>query len=427
MRQRAALFLSVFMLAFYGAAAGGELPRVHGFAENAFGLKLEYGDTKHRNYNMLEQRLQLKSSYFFSGKDLWSHWRTNINFKGDFLVDEHFGGKTDFDLREFNAVFSPKDYLDIRIGRQVLTWGTGDYIFINDAFPKDYVSFYIGRDDEYLKVPSDALRISLYPQPVNIDFVAIGHFTPNILPEGDRLSAYDPFQNRIAGRDSSQQYWKEPYQRGENIQYALRLYRNFSSNEAALYYYRGFDESPSSYANEAAHELFYERLDIYGCSLRGPFLSGIANFEAGYFHSPQDSSGSNRLVKNSSVQALLGYEKDLGNDLKLGFQYLYEQMLDYSQYHAALTPQDLSSDEHRHLLTNRITKLFKNQTVELSLFNFYSPSDQDGYFRGYLAYNINDRWKATFGANIPWGAGFTSDFASMKKNKNIYLRLRYGF
>ncbi|MDD5513350.1 MAG: hypothetical protein PHD09_06255, partial [Candidatus Omnitrophica bacterium] len=100
MRQRAALFLSVFMLAFYGAAAGGELPRVHGFAENAFGLKLEYGDTKHRNYNMLEQRLQLKSSYFFSGKDLWSHWRTNINFKGDFLVDEHFGGKTDFDLRE---------------------------------------------------------------------------------------------------------------------------------------------------------------------------------------------------------------------------------------------------------------------------------------------------------------------------------------
>ncbi len=48
--------------------------------------------------------------------------------------------------------------VNLKIGRQVFTWGTGDYLFINDLFPKDYESFYIGRDDEYLKRPSEAVK-----------------------------------------------------------------------------------------------------------------------------------------------------------------------------------------------------------------------------------------------------------------------------
>ena len=45
---------------------------------------------------------------------------------------------------------------DIKVGKQVLTWGTGDYLFLNDLFPKDYQSFFAGREDEYLKAPSNA-------------------------------------------------------------------------------------------------------------------------------------------------------------------------------------------------------------------------------------------------------------------------------
>ncbi|MED5520502.1 MAG: hypothetical protein VX459_02085, partial [Pseudomonadota bacterium] len=35
---------------------------------------------------------------------------------------------------------------DIKVGKQVLTWGTGDYLFLNDLFPKDYQSFFAGRE-----------------------------------------------------------------------------------------------------------------------------------------------------------------------------------------------------------------------------------------------------------------------------------------
>ena len=124
---------------------------------------------------------------------------------------------------------------------------------------------------------------------------------------------------------------------------------------------------------------------------------------------------------------MAGYTKDLGNDLKVGFQYMYEQRLDYSEYRDNLLPNDYRWDEYRHLITNRITKLFKNQTVMVSLFTFYSPSDDDGYVRSSVSYDISDQWKVTFGANLPWGEDDTTEFGQMKRNKNIYTRIRYSF
>lgn len=424
--KRIFLGLAIF-IAYSGQGFALEFPRWHGFLEQAFGGRISRDKlTKHRNYNMLEQRLQLKTSYAVSGDNIFSRWNSVVNFKGDFLLDEYFETSASAGVREANFAFTPAKFIDVKIGRQVLTWGTGDYLFINDLFPKDYVSFYIGRDDEYLKKPSDAVRLSLYPELVNIDCVIMPHFTPNSLPQGDRLSFFDSFQSGIAGRDS-QRYLVEPAYKASNTQYALRLYRTFDSNEAALYYFRGFDPSPRSYLNEMNRQLFYERLDAYGASLRGPLFSGIANVETGYYHSAQDDEGNNRLIENSVFKALVGFEKDLGSDLKIGAQYLYEQKLDYSSYTAALLPSDYFWDKYRHLLTQRITKLYKNQTLNVGLFNFWSPSDRDGYARLWCAYDITDQWKITVGVNIPWGEDSLTDLAMMKNNKNAFVRLRYSF
>lgn len=431
LKNRFAVFnifiLTIFLTGHYGQVIAAELPQLHGFVEQAFGGRLSRDTlTKHQDYNMLEQRLQIKTRYRIPGENTFSEWGTAVNFKGDLLLDEYFDTTATFDIRESNISFRPLSSLDIKAGRQVLTWGTGDYLFINDLFPKDYVSFFIGRDDEYLKLPSDAVRFSFYPKIFNIDFVTIPHFTPNTIPDGERLSFFDSFQGGIAGRSVETNAVK-PAMQGRNIQYALRVYRNFSSLEAALYYYRGFDPWPRSYLDEPSRQLFYERLDSYGASIRAPFAAGIGNIEMAYYHSPQDDAGDNRLIENSMLKWLFGYEKDLGNDLKVGFQYLFEQRLDYSGYAQALLPQDFFWDEYRHLLTQRITKFFRNQTVQFTLFNFWSPSDRDGYLRTSLSFDITDQWKLTVGMNLPWGEQDTTDFGMMKKNKNAYVRVRYSF
>lgn len=162
-------------------------------------------------------------------------------------------------------------------------------------------------------------------------------------------------------------------------------------------------------------------------SVRGPVLGGIASAEGGYVNSREDTDGNDRLIANSAFKVMAGYSKDLGNDLKIGAQYYYEQKLDYDSYRDNLLPQDYFWDEHRHLVTGRVTKLLAEQTFTLSLFTFYSPSDRDGYVRPNASYDINDRWKAALGANLPWGEDDITEFGQMKKNKNIFVRVRYSF
>ncbi len=406
--------------------ACASLPDFHGFLETDIGVKVSDDNTKQDTFNLLEQRLQLKTTYFFEGNNYLADKGAILNFRGDFIIDEYYDGKTDFELREMSLSLTPFEFMDLKIGQQVLTWGTGDYLFINDLFPKDYVSFFIGRDDEYLKKPTPAVKMSFYPDFASIDFIIMPYFTPNTIAKGDRLSFFDSFRSGIAGIDSDRHIISPPHQFSNN-EYALRIYKNINGTEFAIYFFHGYDKNPRSYKDESSKQLYYERLDAYGVSLRGSILGGIGNIETGYYNSREDSDGTNRMIENSMFKAMLGYSKDMGNDFKIGFQYMYEQRLDYDNYRDNLLPNDYFWDEFRHLLTNRITKQFKHQTVTLSLFTFYSPSDKDGYCRPSVSYDVNDHLKATLGANLPWGEDDITEFGQMKRNKNVYIRIRYNF
>ncbi|MHC4544612.1 MAG: hypothetical protein ACYSYL_08810, partial [Planctomycetota bacterium] len=93
----------------------------------------------------METRLQVDLSSYPE----WGDLKVKGDVFGD-LVEE----QGDFDLREAYIFTQPLEFMDLKVGRQILTWGTGDLIFINDMFPKDWKSFFIGRDTEYLKAPS---------------------------------------------------------------------------------------------------------------------------------------------------------------------------------------------------------------------------------------------------------------------------------
>ncbi|NLE64974.1 MAG: hypothetical protein GX606_03545 [Elusimicrobia bacterium] len=424
-RGKTGVLLSALFAMSFLSSPVFSAPAIHGFLETAIGARLERDDTKGDDLDLAEARAQLKTSYYFEGDHFLAQKSGVLNAKGDFLLDGYYAGKTSADLRELNLSLTPASFMDMKIGRQVLTWGTGDYLFINDLFPKDYVSFFSGRDDEYLKKPSDAMRLSFFPSGMNLDAAAM-IFEPNTTAKGDRLSFYDSFQGRIAGVDSDRRL-VEPANTPEDLEYALRAYRTVGSHEWAAYVFRGFDKNPTSYKNELARELYYRRLDVYGASVRGPFASGIGNIEAGYQRSPEDASGGNRLIENSAIKMMAGYDKDLGQDLRLGLQYLYERRLNYADYAAALLPADLIFDEHRHVLTQRLTKLLWDQRLTLSLFNFFSLSDKDGYVRASAGYKVSDAWEVTLGLHAPWGEEDTTEFGQMKQDRSVVLRTRFSF
>jgi len=413
----ALLFLTCLVIIRPAPAFG-----VQGFVEGAYGYRTQRDITKKDSFNLLEGRIQLKGLYELPVLEDWS---PEFGYKAELIADG-YEDRLILRAREAALSFTPFDMMDVKLGRQILTWGTGDYIFINDLFPKDYVSFFIGRDDEYLKVPSDALRVSLFTDTVSFDMVVVPFMEPDISVTGRRISFFDGLRGMVAGEDAAREFI-EPRETIGNMELALRAYRTIGRTEVALYLFRGFYKEPRGILSAPKREFFYPRLHVFGMSARGPLLGGIGNFEIGYYDSREDRNGRDPMVENSSIKYLAGYTRDLGRDASLGLQYEVEEMLHYGSYRGAIASGDPARDEFRHLLTMRLTKLFKAQTIETSLFVFYSPSDMDAYLRPSASYKVTDNWKVTAGANIILGKNEFTDFGTFRRNDNIYTRVRYSF
>ena len=389
-------------------------PEVHGFVEGRAGYRLQ-NDAYQKDMSIMETRTQL---------DLTSlpDWG-EIVVKGDAYLDG-VTERAEFDLREANAAFTPTDFVDLKLGRQILTWGKGDLIFINDMIPKDWQSFFIGRDTEYLKAPSDALKAGFFSDMVNLDVVYTPRFDPDRYIKGERLSYWNGVMGQTAGQNAII-HSNKPNRWFQDEEVAARLYRNVQGVDLALYGYWGYWKSPGG-MNAAGNQAQFPSLDVYGASLQGPLGKGILSAEVGYYDSKDDSRGTNALINNSEMRYLLGYSREIGRDFTAGLQYYVEQLLDYSEYRAALAGGP-ARDRYRHLLTLRLTKLLMNQNLRCSVFGYYSPSDDDVYFRPNINYKLSDNTSVEVGANLFGGDDPHTFFGQFADNTNVYGAIRYSF
>jgi hypothetical protein len=386
---------------------------LHGFYEVRAGYRTRK-DPFEKDMSIMETRLQTDLT-MTTGETEWK-------FKGDVfgdLVEE----EAEFDLREANVFLRPGDNIDLKIGRQILTWGTGDLVFINDLFPKDWNSFFIGRDSEYLKAPSDAAKVSLFHDAANLDVVYTPQFDPDRYIDGRRISYWNGTLGRLAGNDAIV-HSDRPDDWFRDDEIAMRLYKNIDNTEYALYGYQGFWKSPGGM--KASGAAAFPDLNVYGASVRGTVGSGIGNLEAGYYDSTDDQSGNDPLVNNSELRFLAGYTQDVAKDLTAGVQYYIEHMMDYDAYRKNL-PGGPARDEDRHLITLRLTQLAMDQNLRLSLFTYYSPSDKDVYLRPHILYKATDNLGLELGANIFFGDYANTFFGQFENNTNIYTAVRYTF
>ena len=348
-----------------------------GFLESRVGLRLQK-DAHEKDMSLGEVRLQVGIE-----KELDS---LTVSFVADFIYDpvrdDHSlnleTGRGYMDIREANVVFSPLEFMDVKAGRQVLTWGTGDLAFINDLFPKDWNSFFIGRDDDYLKAPSDALKTAFFFGDYNLDIIYMPRFDADRFIDGTRISFFDRTNGVLSGRENPVQV-NRPDRWFSADELAARFSTSFGAYETALYYYNGYWKSPAG-QNVTSGVGEFPRLQVFGASVRGPVSRGIGSVEVGYYISAAGAA-SNLVVRNDEFRLLVGYEQELATELTGSVQYYLERRLDYDLYLESLPVGAIRDKQNRHLFTVRLTKLLLQQDLRLSLFNFYSPSDKDGYLR----------------------------------------------
>jgi hypothetical protein len=419
---RIGVWLAAFLTAGADAAAAEESksqsiwdqfapPEVHGFYEVRGGYRLQ-NDRYEKDMSVMETRFQLD---LFTYTD-WAEFK----FKGDVygvLVLE----KGRYETRETWMFFRPAEFMDVKLGRQILTWGTGDMLFINDLFPKDWQSYFLGREVEYLKAPSDAAKFSFFSDLANLDVVYTPQFDSDRYIDGRNISYWNPVLDRTAGQDAIVHADKpDRWLRDDEI--ALRLYKNINNYEYALYGYHGFWKSPAGMNDRG--EATFPDLNVYGASVRGQVGKGIGNAEIGYYQSRDDEGGRDPMVGNSEMRYLIGYTQEIAPDFTGGMQYYVEQLLGYDDYKES--PGSVR-DQYRHVVTLRLTKLLMNQNLTLSFFGYYSPSDRDAYLRPHVHYKASDHLGFEVGSNIFFGDYRNTFFGQFRDNTNLYTAVRYSF
>ncbi len=398
-------------------AWGDEEPSIEwsGFLEAGLGTRLQ-SDPLVSNRNTLEElRWRVESQ--------WNPGKLSLVLKADAAYDG-ISSSLEADVRDLSAGFTLGQNLDVKLGRQVQTWGTGDLLFLNDLFPKDWVSFFAGRDDEYLKAPGNSIRLTRFSSAVNVDFVWSPKFEPDVYLTGERFSFFSP----LAGGNVAPEPPISAVKPGDSLsngEFALRLFRNFEGREYALYAYRGFFKSPNA-LTETLQPTFAPMTSL-GASLRQPMGAGLFNAEVSWYFSSDDRSGDNPLIPNDQVRLLAGYEWEARPRFSVGLQYYLEATLDYQALIDNSPYPEFEADEYRHLLTNRLTYRSDRDKHVWSLFTFYSPSDKDAYIRPVYNYRHDDQWSVTAGANLFGGDEIHTFFSQFEDASNVYLRLRFSY
>ncbi|KAA3604390.1 MAG: hypothetical protein DWQ06_04670 [Calditrichaeota bacterium] len=380
---------------------------LNGFVESNFSPRVsENPFFKNDDYVSAESRLQLSYQHFGEIGETF--------FKMDFINDQ-VKDTTIIELREANIKFSPFEFMDVKAGRQILTWGVGDLVFVNDIFPKDWNSFFSGRGVEYLKAPNDAVKFSFFNNFANLDFVFIPTFEADRLPETERFSYWNG-----QSLSNSSLTIKKPEKTFGNQEYSFRLSKRLFNYKTSLYYYRGFWKTPKG--QTATFTGFYPELDVYGASFRGQLLGGIFAGEFGYYNSREDKNGDNAFVENSSYRYLVNFEKEIVADLTGNIQYYSEIIKNFDE-----NTQAKGREEFRYLVTTRLTKRLFYETLTLSFFAFYSPSEKDFYLRPEATYGFSDNLKLSVLGSIFGGKESFTMFGQNEDNSNVSLRLRYSF
>jgi hypothetical protein len=386
-----------------------------GFVEAAYGTRLRSDPLVSQRATLEELRGRVETE--------WQPGGPTISLKADLGYD---GVTKDWiaDIRELSLSFTLGESIDARIGRQVQTWGTGDLVFLNDLFPKDFQSFFAGRDDEYLKSPGNALRFTRYGSRINIDFAWTPVFEPNVYLTGERFSFFSP----LAGGNVAPippLSAAEPEKSFRNGEFALRLFRTVEGREYAAYAYNGFFKNPGALDEQL--QPTFAPMTALGASVRQPAGPGLINAEFSYYDSRDDRDGSDPFVPNDQLRFLAGYEWEARPNFTVGLQYYLEWTLDHDTLVANSPFPQFEPDEHRHLLTNRLTYRAGMDKHTWSLFTFYSPSDRDFYVRPAYTYRHSDQWSVSAGANLFGGRDDHTFFNQLRDGSNVYLRLRYSY
>jgi hypothetical protein len=401
---------------FISAAEAAEV-EVHGYllgtvSSRMGGQPLNTGEKN--NWLLAEERLQVELS---TESD---EGNTALTGKIDFIND-HVSANADIDVRELYGEYIA-DAFELRIGRQMLTWGVADRLFINDVFPKDWAAFFSGKPLEYMKIGSDMAKISVFGDTWDAEIALIPIAQYDVTPQTDRFVVYSmPGVTGTQARDKTI----------SGSEAAIRLHKAFGNVDMALYAFTGFWHQPDK--GMSGSNAIYPRLNVFGFTAQDTLFGGVLSLEGGFYQSVNDTSGTNALIANSQYRYLIGYEREIATDVTLGLQFYGELMHQHAGYFASAQPAFNAGlgpepqPAHRKIMTVNLRALWLNQTLTTSLFAMMVGDGGGRMLNPDIHYAVSDELSINAGGHVFQGGPDSWMLGMMKHDDNIYMNVKWSF
>jgi len=296
-------------------------------------------------------------------------------------------------LREAYAYYSD-EHLDVRAGRQIITWGVADALRLTDIIsPMDYTEF-LAQDYDDIRIPVSGLRLRYSREKWSVEAVAIPVSSFFDLP----TDAENPWSVGPVPIGS------EPVHKAYNMEYGGRLSFFLSGIDFSLSALHTWNKLPVI-CNGVGE---YRRMTMLGGDVSIPVGKFVVRGEVAEYLDELQSGG----ARAASTNALIGLDWFAGNDWTLSAQ--------YSHKYVAL-------GEHRNtgLSTLRISKDLLHNTLTLQTFAYIDVTNGGVFNRLSADYALNDQLHAIIGYDY-----FHADsgmFTIYKKNSELFVKLKYNF
>jgi hypothetical protein len=366
---------------------------------------------------------------------LGENWKTRISGKA--FYDLSYGMKDsetfsdevlselekEAELREIYLEGSPFGNLDIKLGKQIVSWGVANSLRVVDVLnPTDDREFGM-TDLEDIRLPINMTKLDYYIGDLKLEAVAVHEIKFNkSAPFGSDFNPSTQKINEVIPESSA-----------ENTEYGLALIGTFSGWDASLHWAQYFDDTAHFKITKVTFipglgavptlEQRHSRLTMGGATLSIPSGNFIWKAEAAKLQGMEFALVTDKTFSRTDV--LVGSEYSGWSDTSLTLEFGVQHLNDFD---VKLEESPDSQLEDRIATTVSFMQDYINQTLHLSLVGMMiGKSGKDGGLnRMSLEYDVMDAFSVTGGVML-YQPGENAYFQNLNENDRIFFEVRYSF
>lgn len=309
---------------------------------------------------------------------------------------------------------------DLRLGKQIVAWGRADGINPTDNLtPRNYRVLLPLEEDQ--RFGTWGARLDTYlSQALTLEMFASTFFEPARFP---------------LPTEGADVVIAQPGHSVRNGEVGVKLNKVSGELDWSVSYYRGYSLLPTVASADSVFRLYYGRMQVIGADCarnygRFGFRSELA------YTLPQDHPGADPNAKRPRLFWVNGLDRTFFENLNLNVQLFLRWMPRYqkpadlpeplarvaSTLNAIIDGQEGSVSPG---ITFRVSNQWLNNTLRAEILSLINLARGDHYLRPLIAYDVSDRTRVLFGANL-YGGPRDAPYGIQRPDNGLFTEIRYA-